>query len=100
MLAMFAPREFEWDEAKEARNFAKHGFLFTDILGVFSDPARVDYDVSRPEEGEFRRKTVGRIDGRFFAVVYTLRGTGYRLISARKANAPERRRYGHRPIPP
>src|SRR5215217_2786174 len=40
---MFAPREFEWDEAKEARNFAKHGFLFTDILGVFSDPARVDY---------------------------------------------------------
>src|SRR5215208_7308952 len=61
---MFAPREFEWDEAKEARNFAKHGFLFTDILGVFSDPARVDYDVSRPEEGEFRRKTVGRIDGR------------------------------------
>ena len=56
---MFAPREFEWDEAKEARNFAKQ--LFTDILGVFSDPARVDYDVSRPEEGEFRRKTVGRI---------------------------------------
>src|SRR5215217_3377534 len=57
---MFAPREFEWDEAKEARNFAKHGFLFTDILGVFSDPARVDYEVSRPEEGEFRRKTPDR----------------------------------------
>ena len=64
MLAMFAPREFERDKVKEARNFAKHGFLFIDILGVFSDPARVDYDVSGPEEGNFAaRPSAGSMAG-------------------------------------
>jgi hypothetical protein len=97
---MFAPREFEWDEEKAARNLAKHGFRFTDVLAVFLDPARVDYDVSRPEEGEFRRKSIGLIEGRLFTVVYTLRGPVHRLISARKANPQERKRYGHRPLSP
>ncbi|HEX8666102.1 MAG TPA: BrnT family toxin [Beijerinckiaceae bacterium] len=97
---MFAPREFEWDEAKAESNEAKHGFHFEHLIAVFLDPARVDYDVSRPEEGEFRRKSIGLIEGRLFTVVYTLRGPVHRIISARKANPQERKRYGDCPLSP
>jgi uncharacterized DUF497 family protein len=36
---------------------------------------------------------LGKIDGRLFAVAYTPRGTVIRLISARKANEREQRKY-------
>ena len=36
----------------------------------------------------------GRAAGRLFAIAYTRRGTVTRIISARKANARERDRYG------
>lgn len=39
---------------------------------------------------------LGRIDGRLFVVVYTPRAGVFRIISARKANAREVKRYdGH-----
>ncbi|WP_369695939.1 BrnT family toxin [Phenylobacterium aquaticum] len=41
-----------------------------------------------------RRKAVGVIEGRLFTVVYTLRGAVIRLISARRCNVQEARRYG------
>jgi uncharacterized protein len=37
--------------------------------------------------------TLGKIEGRLYAVAYTVRGGIVRLISARKANERERRRY-------
>jgi uncharacterized DUF497 family protein len=30
--------EYEWDEAKNRKNFAKHGFSFEDAEEVFSGP--------------------------------------------------------------
>jgi len=36
---------------------------------------------------------LGKIEGRLFAVAYTPRGTVIRLISARKANEREQRKY-------
>jgi uncharacterized DUF497 family protein len=85
---------FEWDEAKALANLAKHGVPFVYAAAVFLDPDGIDFDASRPEDGEARRKMVGRIDGRFFTVVYTERGDLIRLISARRANAQEERSYG------
>ena len=75
-------------------NLAKHGVPFVYAAAVFLDPDGIDFDASRPEDGEARRKMVGRIDGRFFTVVYTERGDLIRLISARRANAQEERSYG------
>jgi uncharacterized DUF497 family protein len=79
---MFAPREFEWDEAKAASNYAKHRVSFPFAVRVFADPQRVDYDASRVADGEARRKVVGLIGRRLFTIVYTIRGSACRMISA------------------
>ena len=93
---MDAAATLEWDTAKAAANVAKHGLPFTDALAVFLDPQRVDYDASRAADGEDRRKVVGLLEIGLVAVVYTRRGEAFRLISARRANASEERRYGNR----
>ena len=85
---------FEWDDAKALANLAKHGVRFDYAVAVFLDPDGIDFDASRLQDGEARRKMVGRIDGRLFTVVYTERGDLIRLISARRANAQEERSYG------
>jgi len=95
---MFAPREFEWDEAKAASNRAKQGISFAAAVRAFADARRIDYDVSRGEDGEARRKVVGLIGNRLYTVVYTIRGPACRVISARRANTSERRRYDHRTL--
>ncbi len=90
--------KFEWDEAKSASNVAKHGLPFGEAVAVFADVNRADLDASHAEDDEERRKTIGRMGGRLFTVVYTLRGAAIRLISARPANSKEVRQYGHRSI--
>jgi uncharacterized protein len=87
-------REFEWDEGKAARNLIKHGVSFSFATRVFLDAGLVDLDASRPEDEELRHKTVGMIDGRVYAVVYTERSNITRIISARRCNVQEARVYG------
>jgi uncharacterized DUF497 family protein len=89
--------EFEWDDQKAISNFAKHGVRFVSAVEVFFDPCRLDTGDRRYEYNEERRVTIGMIDGRLFVVAYTLRGESIRLISARPANARERRQYGEKP---
>jgi uncharacterized protein len=88
------PRVFDWDDAKAASNLAKHGVPFEYAARVFLDEAVVDFDASREADGEARRKAVGQIEGRIFTVVYAQRGDAIRIISARRANAMERKVYG------
>jgi uncharacterized DUF497 family protein len=85
--------QFEWDANKAARNIAKHGVPFEYAARVFLDPRRLDSEDHRRDYGEERRFTVGRIERRLFAVAYTPRGRLIRLISARKANQREQRKY-------
>ena len=92
---MDMPLDFEWDDAKAEANLTKHGVSFEIAVAVFADPDRADFDASRSEEGEVRRKTVGKIQGRLFTVVYTIRADVCRIISARRANAKESRNYGN-----
>ena len=84
---------YEWDEPKAAQNVAKHGVPFEYAARVFLDPNRLDAEDTRRVYGEERRVTLGKIEGRLFVVAYTVRGTMIRLISARKANEREQRRY-------
>jgi uncharacterized DUF497 family protein len=85
--------DFEWDARKAAQNVAKHGGPFDYAARVFLDPRRLDTEDMRFTYREQRWVTLGKISGRLFAVAYTLRGGVVRLISARKANAREQRRY-------
>jgi uncharacterized protein len=85
--------EFEWDTIKAERNVLKHGVVFEYATRMFSDPNRIDREDGRRDYSEERRVTFGKIEGRVFAVAYTLRGEVLRLISARKANPREQRQY-------
>lgn len=84
---------FEWDARKAAQNIAKHGVPFEFAARVFLDPLRLDAEDRRRDYGEHRRLTLGRVEGRLYVIAYTPRGRMIRLISARKANARERRQY-------
>ncbi len=85
--------QFEWDTGKAAQNGVKHGVSFEHAARVFLDRRRLDAEDQRRAYGEERRLTLGKIEGRLFAVAYTRRGEVIRLISARKANQREQRKY-------
>lgn len=85
MIAM----EFEWDDAKNDACFVRRGFDFTYAVRVFFDPQRIVVQDRRWDYGEDRYRVLGMIGGRVFAVVYTMRGSVIRIISARKANMKE-----------
>ena len=86
--------EFEWDEDKSLRCLKERGFDFLYAAQVFFDPERLIEEDTRFEYGERRFRVIGCIDGRLFVVIYTPRGQIIRIISARKANRREIRRYG------
>ncbi len=83
--------DFEWDDAKAASNFGKHGVEFDFAVRVFLDEARADFDTSRATDAETRRKVVGTVEGELYTVVYTVRQNVVRIISARRANVSEAR---------
>jgi len=85
--------EFEWDERKAKENRDKHGVPFEYAARVFLDLHRLDAEDDRRDYGEERHLTLGMIEGRLFAVAYTSRGKIVRLISTRKANGREQRKY-------
>ena len=84
--------EYEWDERKARQNIARHGVPFEYAVRLFLDSQRQDAEDARRDYGEERRLTLGRIEGRLFVVVYTVRGKIIRPISARKADERERRK--------
>jgi len=84
--------EFEWDEAKNQQNIAKHGIDFADAQPVFTKPMLVRLD-DRMDYGEDRWIALGDLDGVVVVLVYTRRGENIRIISVRKANRDERKIY-------
>ncbi|MEW6367835.1 MAG: BrnT family toxin [Acidobacteriota bacterium] len=86
--------DFEWDAEKARDNFAKHGIHFADGIEAFWDPHAITL-VDALTEVEKRYTTLAMDSlGRVVVVVYTWRQDRIRIISARKATAAERNRYG------
>ena len=86
--------ELEWDAEKAALNLRKHGAAFEDAAIVFHGPGRIETHDGPQDYGEDRWATIGRVDPALLYVVYTVRRQDtIRLISARKANAHERKQY-------
>jgi len=85
--------EFEWDDAKNAANAAKHGVGFVIARNVFKDVFAVELVDDRQDYGEERYNIIGMVEGRMLLVVYTMRGEVIRIISARGATPHEQRRY-------
>lgn len=86
---------FEWDERKSYLNNEKHGIDFRDVPEIFLSK-RFSSEDNRRDYGEDRIITIGTMGKSVCVVVYTMRGDVMRIISARKANERERRRYYER----
>ncbi|MCG6533761.1 MAG: BrnT family toxin [Syntrophales bacterium LBB04] len=84
--------EFEWDEEKRLANVVKHGLDFTDAGRLFEDPFIVMTDNSC-DYGENRSIAFGHVENRLIAVTFTKRQDIIRIISARKANDREKKRF-------
>jgi uncharacterized DUF497 family protein len=91
-------RYFEWDDKKSQSNFRKHGIWFEEAARIFDDPLAVSAQ-DRFESGEYRWQTIGMAGGCLLLLVaHTVRdhedGTEViRIISARRTEPRERRRY-------
>ena len=85
--------EITFDPAKNAKNIEKHdGVSLAEAIGFEWDEA-VTWPDQRREYGEDRIVGLGYIGNRLFNVVFIERGEERRIISLRKANQREVKRY-------
>lgn len=85
--------KFTWDSDKSASNEKKHGIDFDQAKEVFSDPNAI-VDKAKTVHGEERWIAIGKTLKLFIvAVVFTIRNTTIRIISARQARKNEMKEY-------
>ncbi len=85
----------EYDPVRGAANIAKHGLPF-ELAELLFDGPFIEEEDARQEYGEPRFIATGPIailDSRIFVVVYTWRNATRRIVSFRKANDREVRKY-------
>lgn len=82
-----------FDPVKNERNIRERGLPFHLVEGFDWDSALVEEDARKPYQ-ETRYVTIGFIGGRLFVVIFTpAADEGVRVISFRKANQREVKRY-------
>jgi uncharacterized protein len=70
---------YDWDAAKNRKNFAKHGLRFEDAERVLSGPC-VTFEDERFDYGEERLITLGLLAGRLVVIAHSPRDEGTRII--------------------
>ena len=83
---------FEWSEAKRIAVLEARGLDFIDGEILFD--GRPLHTVASPRGAEERWLSVGELNGRLVAVVWTRRGDTIRIITMRRARNEEKKRYG------
>jgi uncharacterized DUF497 family protein len=87
--------DFEWDEGNKDKSYQKHGITTSETEEVFLDPNQLVLDDVRHSQAEDRFIIIGKNTKKtVLLVVFTIRKNKIRVISARSANAKERRLYG------
>lgn len=84
--------KIEFDDEKRRRTLEDRGLDFGDAAIVFDGPKYTILD-DREDYGEERFLTVGYLDDRLVAIIWTPRGTARRIISMRKCNDREQRKF-------
>src|SRR6185437_12176923 len=74
--------DFEWDEAKNRANRAKHGVGFEEAQAAFFDPSRVIAEDLSHSSSEQRYFCFGEVDGGVMTVRFTYRGGRIRIFGA------------------
>ncbi|AGT11581.1 BrnT family toxin [Paracoccus aminophilus] len=84
--------DLDWDEDKRARTLQERGLDFADVAAARWDDALTAEDL-REGYGERRLVSLVPIHDRLCVVAWCVRGKALRVISLRKANTRERKRY-------
>ena len=82
----------EWDESKRLANLEKHGIEFAHITAFDWQTAVIVAD-NRRDYGEQRFSATGLIGNRLHVVVFSPRGDALRIISLRRANKRDHRKW-------
>ncbi|MBI3251790.1 MAG: BrnT family toxin [Candidatus Omnitrophica bacterium] len=78
--------EFEYNHAKSIANRKKHGITLEEATGLWLAPS---VQVQARTIDEERWMMIGRLGGKFYSCVFTVRGNTARLISARRSRKSE-----------
>ena len=82
--------KFEFHQAKSRANRHKHGVSLEEATQMWKE-AYLEIAARTVDEPRFM--AIGRIRGRLYASIYTIRGEAVRLISCRRARPEEVRLY-------
>lgn len=83
---------FDWDRHNEG-HVLRHGVRPFEVEEALADPRRVGAEGRRVER-ERRWAAIGSTEvGRTLLVIFTLRGSKVRVVTARPATQAEKRRY-------
>ena len=84
---------FEWNDDKAAQNWRDHGVSFEMAREAFTAAFAVEWVDAGQDPSEERYAMIGMVESRLLFVAYVMRGERIRIISARKAEPYERRKY-------
>lgn len=84
--------DIEFDEEKRQQTLEHRGLDFADAASLFDGTEFTALD-DREDYGEDRFQTVGLLAERLVMIIWTPRGEARRIISMRKCNAREQRRF-------
>jgi hypothetical protein len=79
--------DFEYDLTKSASNESKHGIDFDQAQALWNDPWMLEAPAKTEDEPRFL--SIGKIEGKHWAVVWTPRGEAVQIISVRRARKEE-----------
>ena len=79
--------EYEFDEAKNAANKAKHGLDFSEAQRLWQDVDAVE--IPAKSAVEQRKMLLARIKGKIWSAIFTERENKVRIISVRRARTNE-----------
>ena len=84
---------FEWDPEKSQSNKEKHGIDFESARELWSDVDGIE--IGAPYPLEDRYIMIGKIGGRLWTAIYTVRKGAVRIISVRRSRRREAVLYDH-----
>lgn len=84
--------ELEWDEDKRQRTLEERGLDFADV-NRFEFSQAVTRPDRRMDYGEERFNSIGYLDGQLCNVCWTIRNGRFRIISLRRCNERERKKF-------
>jgi uncharacterized DUF497 family protein len=79
--------KFEFDPNKSSSNKSKHGIDFVEGQALWNDSERLELPARTVDEPRYI--LIGKISGKHWSAVFTIRSDKIRIISVRRAHTKE-----------